>query len=68
MNQSGNALTATMTATFHPKRADTTNDRSVKREFGSLGVKDKSGQAAQRTKIFGEKDHAKCVYSEGNDF
>ena len=27
-----------------------------------------SGHAAQRTKIFGEKDHAKCVYGKGNDF
>jgi hypothetical protein len=32
MIHSGNALTATITATFHPNRTETTNDRSKKQE------------------------------------
>ena len=36
--------------------------------FNSLKVKGKNSQTAQRTKILGEKDHAKRIYGEGNDF
>ena len=64
MIHSGNALTATMTATFHPKRTETTNDRSA-RELSSVQG---SGEGPERTEIFGQKDHAECVYAERDDF
>ena len=64
MIHSGNALTATMTATFHPKRTETTNDRSA-RELSSVQG---SGEGRERTKIFGQKDHAEGVYAERDDF
>jgi hypothetical protein len=72
MIHSGNALTATMTATFHPKRTETTNDRSVRKINSVQGteveVGVRSGEGRERTEIFGEKDHAECVYAEGDDF
>jgi hypothetical protein len=56
MIHSGNALTATMTATFHPNRAEITNDRSEVRvqEAGSV-------QGADM-----ERDHHKPKYSGRN--
>lgn len=71
----GNALTATMTATFHPNRTDRTNDRSVtqerkreskerKREVARAGKE----VGSERTEVFGEEDHAKGVDAERDNF
>jgi hypothetical protein len=38
---------------------------STKRQFSSG---EQSWRAAKRTEIFGEKDHAECVYAEGDNF
>ena len=70
----GNALTATMTATFHPNRTETTNERSGRRKrkrTRSVSVRER-GQGKcvgpERTEIFGEEDHAKGVDAEGDNF
>ena len=70
----GNALTATMTATFHPNRAETTNERSGRQKQGQargVSVKERGqGKSVEpeRTEIFGEEDHAQGVDAEGDNF
>jgi hypothetical protein len=66
MIHKGNALIATITATFHPNRTETTKDRSgrLKVELKYEGEED---GIQERTEIFGEEDHAEGVDAEGNN-